>query len=205
MSENHSSYDNNLRRWFHFLSISLLSLVYGLTGLTWHAVLPILSIFTLIFISLDLIRNHVGFLNSFVQNTFSFILRKHEFYTISGMSWFLIAALISITIFPKIAAVLGFMYLAVGDPAASYFGIKFGNTKVGTKSWVGTFAFFFFSWLIGTLWLWVVLLPFSIATIVATISAAVAAAAEREVSEMDDNLVIPLIASTFISFMLFVV
>lgn len=204
MAENDSSYDNGLRRWFHLLSISLFSLVYGLTSLTWQTLLPILSAVALVVISFDLLRTHVKFLNYLVQSTFSFLLRKHEFHTISGMSWFLIAALISITIFPKIAAVLGFMYLAIGDPAASYFGIKFGETEVGTKSWVGTFAFFACCWAVGTIWLWASVLPLSLAAIVAAISSLVAALAEREVSEMDDNLVIPLIASTFISFMLFI-
>lgn len=204
MAETHSSYNNSTRRWFHLISISLLALIYGLSSITWHAILPVLSAIALGFISFDLLRIHVPFLNYLVQESFSFLLRKHEFHTISGTSWFLIAALISITAFPKIAVVLGFMYLAVGDPAASYFGIKYGKTPVGTKSLVGTCAFFFLCWAIGTLWLWVAILPFSLATIVAAVSALVSALAEREVSEMDDNLVIPLVASTAISFMLFI-
>jgi len=204
MAENHHSYNNTTRRWFHLISISFLALIYGLSSITWQAILPVLSIVALVFISFDMLRTNVPFLNYLVQESFSVLLRKHEFHTISGMSWFLIAALISIITFPKIAVAIGFMYLAVGDPAASHFGIKYGKTEIGTKSWVGTFAFFFFSCLVGTLWLWAAILPFSLALVVAAISALVAALAEREVSEMDDNLVIPLIASTFISFLLFI-
>jgi len=200
-----STYDNNLRRWFHLITISIFSLVYGLSALAWETVLPVLGTVAVVGISLDLIRVNVSFLNRLVQNSFSFILRKHEFHSLSGTSWFLLAAVLSIAIFPKIVSSIGFLYLALGDPSASYFGIKYGKKKIGQKTWTGSFAFFIICWFAGTVWLWIALATFKIAVIVAGISSLLTAIAEREVSEIDDNLVIPLVASGLIALLLIII
>ena len=106
----------------------------------------------------------------------------------------MLGAIINISLFPKTIAVLGFLYLAIGDPLASYIGIKYGKTPMGTKSWVGALAFWFSAWGVGWLWL-LQLATWQIAFWAAGISALVTAIAERELVEVDDNLVIPPIAS----------
>jgi dolichol kinase len=196
-----SSYDNNLRRWFHVTSISLLSLIYGLSSLTAQALLFPLTIITLIFISLDLLRIHVKHLNWLVQNTFSFILRKHEFHSLSGTSWFLLAAIICIITFPKMATMLGFLYLAFGDPTASYVGIKWGKKGVGNKTWIGSLGFFTICVVVGFPWL-LALTTWKKALAITAIPALLSAIVERNLDEMDDNLVIPITASGSIAFLM---
>ena len=196
-----SSYDNNLRRLFHIVSIGTFSLVYGLSNIAWTALLWPLSIAIVSFICLDFIRIHISYLNWLIQETFEFILRKHEFHTLSGASWFLIAAIISVVLFPKSAAALGFMYLGLGDPIASFVGIRLGNKKVGQKTWVGSVAFFLICLLAGTLWV----LPtttLNIALIVAGIPAIAAALTERYVKDFDDNFAVPLVASTLLTLLM---
>jgi len=189
-----SSYNNNLRRVFHFLSISLLSLAYGLSSLTWAAVLPVINIVALVFIVMDLARLQFDGLNQRVQKWFSWIIRKHECYTISGTSWFLIALVFALSLFTKPILVFSFLVLAVGDPIASYVGIASTHgEKLGQKTWAGASAFFLSTALVGGLWLLQTMPPL-LAFGCSLLGGAGAAISERIVSQMDDNLFIPLVA-----------
>lgn len=189
------SYDNNLRRIFHFLSISFLALAYGLSDKSWEEVLPPLSLVSSIIIGVDVIRLQYKWLNHQVQRFFSFILRKHENYTISGSSWFLLGAIISLTLFPKEICVFGFLCLAVGDPLASYVGIASTNgQKLGQKTWAGCVGFFLASWMVGSLWLLHTHTPL-VAFTAAACGGLAAAITERLLLQIDDNLAIPLIGS----------
>jgi len=196
-----SSYNNNVRRWFHLITIGTLALIYGLSGLTSQTILFPLGITSLFVIGFDLLRLHISRLNWLVQNSFEFILRKHEFHSLSGTSWFLIAAMICIIIFPKPAVTLGFLYLAFGDPIASYVGIRWGNKGVGNKTWIGSLGFFVICTVIG----FPCMLAFAtwkIALAIAAIPALISAIVERNLKEMDDNLAIPITASGLIALMM---
>jgi len=196
-----SSYNNNTRRWFHLITISILALVYGLSGITSQAVLFPLGVTSLFVIGFDLLRLHISHLNWLVQNSFQFILRKHEFHSLSGTSWLLIGAIICIILFPKPAVTLGFLYLAVGDPTASYVGIRWGNKGVGNKTWIGSLGFFVICTAIG----FPCMLAFTAwktALIVSAVPALISAVVERNLKEMDDNLAIPITASGLIAMLM---
>ena len=190
-----SSYNNNIRRVFHFVSITVLSLIYGLSSWTQAEAAPKLAIITSIFIFMDILRLQVDFLNTWVQNRFKFLLRKHELRALSGTSWFLLGALISLALFPKAVSVFGFLVLAIGDPSASFVGIASTNgQKIGQKTWAGCWAFFLISWLVGSLWLlphYSIFLTFTMACV----GSFFAALAEKFLNDLDDNLIIPVVAS----------
>jgi dolichol kinase len=196
-----SSYNNNMRRWFHLITISILALVYGLSSLTWQAVLFPLGVTSLFVIGFDLLRLHISHLNWLVQNSFDFILRKHEFHSLSGTSWFLIAAIICIIIFPKIAVTIGFLYLAFGDPTASYVGIKWGSKGVGNKTWIGSLGFFLVCTAIGFPCI-LLMTTWKKALIIAVVPALVSAIVERNLREMDDNLAIPITATALLALLM---
>ena len=190
------SYNNNLRRVFHFVSISLLSLAYGLSSLTWATILPVVNIVALSFIVMDLVRLHFDGLNQKVQKWFSWIIRKHECHTLSGTSWFLIALVFALSLFTKPILVFSFLVLAVGDPIASYVGIaSTQGKKLGQKTWAGASAFFLSTTLVGGLWLLHSMSPL-LAFGCSMLGGAGAAISERIVSQMDDNLFIPIVAGS---------
>lgn len=193
-----SSYNNSLRRWFHLITISLMAAIYGLSSLTSQMVLFPLSVISLVVIGFDLLRLHVPPLNRLVQNSFQFILRKHEFHSLSGTSWLLIAAIICIIIFPKPAVTLGFLYLAFGDPTASYVGIRWGSKGVGNKTWIGSLGFFLICTLIGFPCL-LIFATWKKALMIAAIPAFISAIVERNLEEMDDNLAIPVTTSALVA------
>lgn len=195
INKNDSSYNNNLRRVFHFTSITAISLVYGLCTYPWDVVMPVLSIISMTFIGLEVVRLQVGWLNDFVQKYLKFIMRKHEIHTISGTSWFLLGAMISLSLFLKPVSVFGFLVLAVGDPLASYIGIaSTQGQKLGQKTWAGCWGFFLVSWLVGFLWLLHTYSPL-LALTGAAIGSFGAAVTERALTDLDDNIAVPLVAS----------
>jgi dolichol kinase len=196
-----SSYDNNLRRLFHVITISTFAFVYGFSNIVWTSLLWPMSIAVVALVSFDFIRIHIPHLNWLIQETFSFLLRKHEFHTISAASWFLLAAMISVILFPKTAAALGFLYLGIGDPVASFVGIRFGKKEIGQKTWIGTIGFFLICWLAGSLWLWH-LTTFNLALIIAGIPALAASLTERYVKDIDDNFAVPLVASSLLTILM---
>lgn len=190
-----STYNNNLRRVFHFISISIFALIYGLSGWNQEKSMAVISIITIVFICADLTRLHINRFNTFVQNHFKFLLRKHEFHTLSGSSWFFLSALISLSLFAKPICAFGFLCLAAGDPIASFVGIaSTQGQKIGKKTWAGCWAFFLISSLVGGLWLLHFFSPF-IAFTAAAIGSIGAALIERLLDQIDDNLMIPLVAS----------
>jgi len=190
-----NTYHNNLRRVFHFITITIFSLIYGLGPWTVEQSMTYISIGVILFIIADLLRLHVSFLNNFIQKHLKFILRQHEYHSLSGTSWFLLSALISLSLFPKFICTFGFLCLAVGDPLASYIGIaSTQGQKIGQKTWAGCWGFFLVSWLVGGLWLLQTVGPFFAFT-AAGIGSLGGAITERVINEIDDNLIIPLAAS----------
>jgi len=91
-----SSYHNNLRRVFHFVSITIFSLIFGLSQWSIERSMAAISIAVILFICADLARLHINWLNELIQTKLKFLLRKHEFHSLSGTSWFLLSALISL-------------------------------------------------------------------------------------------------------------
>ena len=195
ISKSDSTYHNNLRRVFHFLSISVFSLIYGLSHWSLETTMSAISIAVILFISADLTRLQIEKVNTFIQDKLKFLLRKHEYHMLSGSSWFLLSVLISLSLFPKPICVFGFLCLAAGDPVASFVGIaSTQGQKIGQKTWAGCWAFFLVSWLVGGLWLLQNFSPF-FAFSTAAIGSFGAAVTERAITEVDDNLIIPLVAS----------
>lgn len=70
-------------------------------------------------------------------------MRAHEVHQMSTIPHYLSSTILAIGIFPKPVAVLSILYLACGDPIASFFGILYGHKgpkfKCG-KSLIGTSA-----------------------------------------------------------------
>jgi dolichol kinase len=189
------TYHNNLRRIFHFTTITVFSLIYGLSHWSVETSMKAISLTTIFFICADLTRLHIEKLNTLIQVKLKFLLRKHEYYSLSGTSWFLLGILISLSLFPKPICTLGFLCLAVGDPVASFVGVaSSGGQKIGQKTWAGCWAFFLLSWLVGGLWLLQSFPPFFAFT-TAAIGSLGAAISEKTITNFDDNLIIPLVAS----------
>jgi dolichol kinase len=188
------------RKVFHVIGISTVALTYALTQVTRTEALAILGVVAFVFSGLDLLRFYVPALNKRVRQDFGPFMRDYELNSLSGSTWFFFSSLISIALFPKVAVALGLLYLGVGDPLASWAGLRWGKTRLpGGKSLEGSLTFFGVSAVAGVL-----LLAFAPGMsvgagsilVVAAVTAAVAAFSEwLPIKGVDDNFIVPLATS----------
>jgi diacylglycerol kinase (CTP) len=187
------------RKVFHVIGIGTCALTYALTSVTWMEALAILGAVAVIFSSLDMARFYIPSLNQKVRKDFGPFMRDYELNSLSGSTWFFFAGLIAIAAFPKVAVALSFLYLAIGDPLASWVGLKWGRIRLpGGKSLEGSLTFFVVSAVAGLALLFFdasVAFGWSAVALVG-ITAAVAAFAEwLPIKGVDDNFIVPLLTS----------
>lgn len=129
------------RKGIHLLSI-LIPLCYTFLGqsITLIIFIPI----TITVVSVDLLMKADSRLFLLVSFLFGKILRSHEKnkkWSLTGASWVLISACITILLFPKIIAITGLSVLVISDISAALIGKKFGRHPMFGKSLEGTLAF----------------------------------------------------------------
>ena len=91
---------------------------------------------------LDYGRRHNKFLYRIYNNLFIAFTRPIEQGILSGASWVIIGAAVTIFIFNENTAIIGLLVLSIADSAAAIVGIKFGETQLFSKSLEGSIAFF---------------------------------------------------------------
>ncbi len=181
-----------LRKSIHLLSLSIAIVYYFITK---ELALTLLIPLTLISLVLDLARYLFPAYRNFLYSYFGFMLREHEInskqITLSGATYVLIAALVTVIFFPKVFVILGIAVLIFGDIFAALIGRKFGKHKFLFKSLEGTTAFIVF----GTLIMLVTpKIEWSLAEYLIGFAAVVVSGIVENISYgwADDNLTIPI-------------
>lgn len=108
------------------------------------ALIVLTSVFSVAMI-LETLRLRNPHFNERCIKAFSLIMRGHEVKRYSTVPYFLAASVVSIAVFPKTIALLALTYLALGDPAASFFGVlskKHSIKLFGEKSLQGSLGCF---------------------------------------------------------------
>ena len=138
-----------LRKSIHLLSLSIAIVYYFITK---ELALIMLIPFTLLSLVLDLARYFFPTYRKILYSIFGFMRREHEInakqITLSGATYVLIAALVTVLFFPKVFVLLGIAVLIFGDIFAALIGRKFGKHKFLYKSLEGTTAFLVFGSLV---------------------------------------------------------
>jgi len=138
-----------LRKSIHLISISIAVIYYFITR---ELALTILIPFTILSLILDVARYFSPAYKNFLYSYVGFMLREHEINSnkiiLSGATYVLIAATVTVLFFPKAFVLLGIAVLIFGDIFAALIGRKFGRHKFLFKSLEGTVSFFIFGSLI---------------------------------------------------------
>ena len=129
------------RRIWHFAGVLV---IFGLYSVLNYRQAVIASLVTgTILIGFDISRLYVPFFNRIFTAMFRPVLRACEQHRLSGLSWLMAGVSIVVIAAPKPVGLLALLFLAVADPLASYFGIRYGKDKlVGNKSVQGSLAAF---------------------------------------------------------------
>ncbi len=124
---------------------------------------------------------------------FGIMLRKHEIKGITGASYLLTSAVVSIAFFPDFIAFAALSYLSLGDTIAAIIGIRYGKRKlIGSSKSLEGFLACFAACLIYSL-------AFGINPIMAVVGSLTASLAEISSIPLDDNIKIPIISGIVMS------
>ena len=142
---------------------------------------------------LDYGRRNNKFLYRIYSKLFTGFTRPVEQGILSGASWVIIGAAVTIYIFNENSAIIGLLVLSIADSAAAIIGIKFGKTQLFSKSLEGSAAFFITT----------VIIVFSLSPVAFYINffAVLTATVVELIStpRMNDNLLIPMVTAFILS------
>lgn len=163
------------------------------TRLAWIALLA-LSAFI---IPLDFLRLKQGGLNRTAMRIFGPVMRRHEANHLSGFSYLLVGAIFLLWLNKFHVVTLTLLFLAFGDPVASFFGLRFGKDRIlGNKTLQGTMAAFIVCTLIAGIYYYLNNLMTERLLIVVPLSGLIGAAAELlPIGKIDDNLSFPVVGA----------
>ncbi len=164
-----------------------LSIPLGYYFLPKRTALLILIPIVLISLGMDLIRLKELPGAAFIKSLIGSMLRDHESSDLTGASYILSGAVLTIAIFAKPVAVAALGFIILGDIAAALVGRKFGRIKIGDKTLEGSLTFFAVCVLVTLL---VPNLPF----VIGIIGALIAAVFEAMTLPVDDNLIVPVVS-----------
>lgn len=186
------------RKAFHLGFISTMGLGLALSGIDRTGALALVGILLAIVGGLDLLRLRWPEFNERVLRDFAAILRREEEHRVAASTWVLLGALATIALAPLPYAALSFLYLAVGDPVASWIGVRFGRIELpGGKSLEGSLAMVAACAALGTAFLvFTHTVSLAVAPLVALGGAFAAALAEwLPLGPVDDNFRVPVAAA----------
>lgn len=149
--------------------------------------------------SMEILRRFSTRWNRILMWFFRAVAHPHESQAVNSSTWYMTALVFLALTHSQIVAVLGVVILAIGDPAAGWFGRAFGRTKIaGNRSLEGTLAFILFaapaSFLV--LFLFHPELDTFNALALAFVASIAGALAELFASRLDDNFLVPVAAGS---------
>lgn len=193
---------NYARNIFHAMMGITAAVMYQFV-LTRNESMVVLITLMSVFGFLEITRRFSTRWNDFLVDTvFGWIARPHERTKTNGSTWYVIALVLILFLYPKPVVLAAVLTLALADPAASVAGKLWGKKKIiAGKSYVGSLAFLLVAF--------AVCFPFAVsyhgflfAFPVALIVAFVTMLAELLITKVDDNFTIPVTCAT-VAWMLF--
>ena len=168
------------RKAVHVTSVLIVILYYFLPK---EAILLILTLLLILFLELEFIRIDLRLKIPFFHELY----REAEKDRLSGNVFFIMGAIIAISVFSKEIAIAAILMTTFGDASAAIFGKRFGRTwipKLKNRAVEGCMAEFIVDLVIGFIFLK--------SGLVIVVMAGTATIVETVVDKMDDNLLIPL-------------
>lgn len=191
-----------IRKVWHMSMGSLFLYMYYLGNTparTWGVIA--LTIAALGFLA-DFLRLRSEKMNEIAVRFFGPFLRESERKDYSGLPFYALGCGLSLFLYSEQIAILSILFLVFADPISSYFGVKYGKTKIlPNKSLQGSTAGFCVCYLI-TLIFGIMNAPVSVNLLgFALLAGLVGAISELMSVFVDDNLTIPVISGFGLTFL----
>lgn len=141
----------------------------------------------------ETLRRRSPAINARLMRFFGPVAHAHEWRQVNSATWYATALLLMALVVPAPAAELGVIVLAVADPAAGFFGRRFGRRRLASgRSLEGALAFAITGAAAAFTWMSAAHTYPGSHLLLAVVAGLVGAAVELLVSRVDDNLAIPL-------------
>jgi diacylglycerol kinase (CTP) len=125
-------------------------------------------------------------------------LRESEIGSMSGMPFYVASCLFAFLMFPHHVAILSILYLALGDPSSSFFGVLFGRSRLfPNKSLEGTLGGFCVCALVSLGYFSYIQIPQDKLAVMVLLGGFAGAVAELLPLNVDDNFAIPVVSGLF--------
>lgn len=161
-----------------------------------------------LFLAIEYARLSFPSVNAWAIRAMGPIMRKSEVHKMSGTPFYVGSVLLSVLIFPKTIAILSMLFLAIGDPTSSIFGITWGHKGMrfsNGKSLIGTAAGMGICSVIAFIYLVLTHVPPIPSLFIALAGGFAGGGAEMIPLEIDDNFSIPVVSglALWIAFLIF--
>lgn len=186
------------RKAWHFLGVLCIIWLYKST--TRAEGLQLALVVTASFLSIDILRQSVPALNAFVFRVLGPIMREQERAKIAGTSWLMLGVSFIVFVFSEDVVTLALLFLAFGDPIASFVGVQYGKDKiVGNKTLQGSVAAFLACFVISAGYFYFLNFMTERILIVSVIAGLIGALCELiPVFKLDDNFTYPILSATML-------
>ena len=171
--------------------------IYALTPITRFQGVMLLAAFLGFIVTMEYLRLNNPKINELTVKLWKPLMRSCEVNKVSGIPYYVGAALLGVAIFPKPVAILSLLYLAFGDPTASLFGVLFGDRSIRFahgKSLIGCLSAVLVCGVVTILYGSTLNLNPSSLAILTVVGAFVGGFSELLPLEIDDNFSIPLVS-----------
>ena len=192
------------RKIAHSVGICTIAIVFNLIGL--KAAWILLLLISGIIIPLDFLRQKLPGLNQATHRIFGIFMRQHESRHLSGMTYLYLGCMVLLLFRDTHIITLTLLFLAFGDPIASYFGIRYGKDRIiGNKTLQGTVAAFVVCTIVAGIYCYLNNLMTERLLIVAPLSGLIGAVSElAPVGKLDDNFTFPVISGALLALLFLV-
>lgn len=170
------------RRLFHAVNGGLVALLLVRFEPSTPVALGALGTLLVALLVLDFVRLRVPRVNEWFFRWFQSLASPREADGMASSTWYTLGLMVSIGLFPRAYAISGILVLAVGDPAASWIGRRYGRRPFLGATLEGSAAFAAAA---------AVVLAFRHPPAMVAVAAVAGALAERVAWPLDDNLAVP--------------
>ena len=188
------------RKLWHCIGICMMAALYAFAGS--KIAVGALVVVAGCIVPLDFMRQSRPGLNRATMRVFGPFMRQHETHSLSGLTYLFAGCAFLLTFFDRHIVILTLLFLAFGDPVASFCGIRYGRDRIlGNKTLQGTVGAFFACLVVAGAYYFLNNLMIERLLIVAPVSGLIGALSELvPIGDLDDNLTIPVVASTLLWF-----
>tara|TARA_Y100000996_G_C22548607_1_gene652850 strand:- start:1766 stop:2347 length:582 start_codon:yes stop_codon:yes gene_type:complete len=169
-------------------------IAFSLFFLDQKDVLLIVAISAILIVVFDFLRIYTKPVQRIYNFLFKEVTRDFESHRLTGASYVMIGALIVLSIFESRICIPALLIMSFSDSAAAIIGKKYGKTKIFNKTLEGSLAFLLTSFVIVIFFIPDIDFTFSIIAIIASTIVELVPK-----SNLDDNLLIPIVSAFIIS------